>query len=121
VEITPAVVSASSGAVEHLLVAQVPNLVNALKRLKENDIWIVGMDIGPTLKVLNEVDLDRGLALVLGSEGEGMRRLVRETCDVLAMLPMRGAVGSLNVATVGAYALYRAWEARGWAGWRPPN
>ena len=56
------------------------------------------------------------LGLVLGSEGEGMRRLVRDNCDMLLSLPMRGQVASLNVATVGSIALYSAWQARGWEG-----
>ncbi len=119
VEVTPAVVAASSGAVEHLAVAQVTNLVNTLKWFKEQEVWIVGMEIGPEVPPIDQVDLNRPLVLVLGSEGEGMRRLVRETCDLLAALPMRGAVESLNVATVGSIALYSAWQARSWAGWRP--
>lgn len=117
VAVTPSVVAASSGAVEHLALAQVNNLVNALKRLKENDIWIVGLDIGPNIPPLDQVDLNRSLTLVLGSEGEGIRRLVRDTCDILATLPMRGAVQSLNVATVGSHALYASWQARSWEGW----
>jgi len=117
VGITPAVVSASSGAIEHLAVVQVNNLVNALKWLQERDVWLVGMDIGPDIQPLDHVDLDRSLALVLGSEGEGLRRLVGETCDLLATLPMRGSVGSLNVATVGSIGLYSAWQARNWQGW----
>ena len=117
VGITPAVVSASSGAVEHLAIVQVNNLVNALKWLQERDVWVVGMDIGPEIEPLDRVDLNRSLALVLGSEGEGLRRLVHDTCDILATLPMRGSVGSLNVATVGSIGLYAAWQARGWQGW----
>lgn len=117
VEITPSVVSASSGAVEHLAVAQVTNLVNALKRLKDQGVWVIGLDLGEELQPLDKVDLNRSLALVMGSEGEGMRRLVRETCDILTELPMRGAVASLNVATAGSIALYSAWQSRGWEGW----
>lgn len=117
VAVTPAVVAASSGAVEHLALAQVNNLVNALKRLKEQDVWIVGLDIGPNIPPLDRIDLNRSLTLVLGSEGEGMRRLVRDTCDMLATLPMRGAVDSLNVATAGSIALYSSWQARKWEGW----
>ncbi len=117
VGVTPAVVAASSGAVEHLRVAQVNNLVNALKELKSNDVWIVGLDLGPNILPIDRTDLNINLALVLGSEGEGLRRLVRDTCDMLVTLPMRGKVGSLNVATTGAVALYRAWQARGWQGW----
>lgn len=117
VGVTPAVVSASSGAVEHLQVAQVTNLVQAMKELKDNDVWMVGLDVGPNIPPLDKTDLNLSLGLVLGSEGEGMRRLVRDTCDLLVTLPMRGKVGSLNVATAGSVALYAAWQARGWAGW----
>ncbi len=121
VEITPAVVSASSGAVEHLRVAQVTNLSTTMRELKEREIWLAGLDIGPHMRTLDQVDLDRALGLVLGSEGRGLRRLVRETCDFLITLPMRGHVQSLNVAAAGAVALYGAWQARGWHGWSPPD
>ncbi len=117
VGVTEAVVAASSGAVEHLLVAQVSNLVHALKELKDNDVWIVGLDIGPNIQPLDRVDLNMNLCFVLGGEGDGMRRLVRDTCDLLVTLPMRGHVESLNVATAGSIALYAAWQARGWEGW----
>ncbi|MBZ0291575.1 MAG: 23S rRNA (guanosine(2251)-2'-O)-methyltransferase RlmB [Anaerolineae bacterium] len=117
VSITPAVVSASSGAVEHLNVVQVTNLVNAMKELKEQDVWLVGLDIGPDLPPIDRTDLDMPIGVVLGSEGEGIRRLVRDTCDILLTLPMRGNVASLNVATVGSIALYNAWQARSWQGW----
>ncbi len=119
VSITPAVVAASSGASEHLLITQVTNIANTMKRLKEEDIWMVGLDLGAHTQPIDQVDLNMSLGLVLGSEGEGMRRLVRETCDVHVTLPMRGTVESLNVATVGAIALYSAWQARGWQGWKP--
>ena len=119
VDITPAVVSASSGAVEHLHVAVVTNLVTAMRRLKEEGIWLVGLDMGPDTQTLDKVDLNVPLAMVMGSEGEGLRRLVRETCDLRIMLPMRGHVSSLNVATAGSIALYSAWQGRGWTGWQP--
>lgn len=117
VAVTPAVVNASSGAVEHLRLVQVTNLVNAMKWLKEQGVWLAGLDIGASLLPMDRADLNIPLALVLGSEGEGMRRLVKETCDLVLTLPMRGHVQSLNVSTVGAVALYAAWQARGWAGW----
>jgi 23S rRNA (guanosine2251-2'-O)-methyltransferase len=119
VDITAAVVSASSGAVEHLNVAVVTNLVTAMRRLKEENVWLAGLDIGPDTMTLDKVDLNRPIALVMGSEGEGLRRLVRETCDLRATLPMRGHVSSLNVATAGSIALYAAWQARDWQGWTP--
>jgi 23S rRNA (guanosine2251-2'-O)-methyltransferase len=117
VSVTPSVVNASSGAVEHLNVVQVTNLVNSMKELKEHDVWMVGLEVGPEIPTIDKTDLNMGIGLVLGSEGEGMRRLVRDTCDLLLTLPMRGNVASLNVATVGSVALYAAWQARGWSGW----
>ena len=117
VGVTPAVVAASSGAVEHLMVARVNNLVNALKELKENDVWVVGLDIGPNMQPIDRVDLNMNLCMVMGGEGQGMRRLVRDTCDLVLTLPMRGHVDSLNVSTAGSVALYTAWQARGWQGW----
>ncbi len=117
VGVTSAVVNASSGAVEHLLVSQVTNLVQAMKTLKENGVWICGLDIGPNIVPIDRADLNIPLGLVLGSEGEGMRRLVRDNCDLMVTLPMRGHVESLNVATVGAVALYESWKARNWEGW----
>jgi len=117
VAVTPSVVKASSGAVEHIHVAQVTNLVNAMRELKSQDIWLVGLDVGPNIPALDKTDLNMALGLVMGSEGEGLRRLVRDTCDLLMTLPMRGKVGSLNVATAGAVALYSAWGARAWEGW----
>jgi 23S rRNA (guanosine2251-2'-O)-methyltransferase len=117
VGVTAAVTNASSGAAEHLNIVQVTNLVNAMKKLKELDVWMVGLDIGPNVVPIDRADLNIGIGIVLGSEGEGMRRLVRDNCDLLVTLPMRGHVESLNVSTVGALALYAAWQARSWQGW----
>jgi 23S rRNA (guanosine2251-2'-O)-methyltransferase len=117
VGVTAAVTNASSGAAEHLNIVQVTNLVNAMKKLKELDVWMVGLDIGPNIVPIDRADLNIGIGIVLGSEGEGMRRLVRDNCDLLVTLPMRGHVESLNVSTVGALALYAAWQARSWQGW----
>ncbi|MCB9455340.1 MAG: 23S rRNA (guanosine(2251)-2'-O)-methyltransferase RlmB [Anaerolineaceae bacterium] len=118
VGVTPAVVNASSGAVEYLNVIQVSNLVNTMKLLKEQNIWMIGFEAGPEVPPVDRTDLDIAVAIVLGSEGEGMRRLVRDTCDMTLTLPMRGHVASLNVATAGSIALYTAWQARGWQGWK---
>lgn len=117
VAITPAVVNASSGAVEHLQIVQVTNLVQTMKDLKSQDVWMVGLETGPNVPPIDKTDLNMPIGIVLGSEGEGMRRLVRDTCDLLLCLPMRGNVASLNVATVGSVALYDAWRARQWEGW----
>lgn len=109
--ITPAVIKSSAGAIEHLPVAQVTNLTRTLDDLKSHGIWIYGL-AGEATETLETVDLDRALALVVGAEGKGLGRLVREHCDVLVSLPMRGQVNSLNAAVAGSIALYAAWRAR---------
>jgi 23S rRNA (guanosine2251-2'-O)-methyltransferase len=118
VGITPAVVSSSAGACEHLRIAR-GNLAQAMRAWRTAGVWLVGLEAGPESRPLDEVDLRGPLGLVVGNEGEGMRRLVRESCDVLAGLPMRGRVDSLNAAVAGSLALYAAWAARGYAGRRP--
>jgi 23S rRNA (guanosine2251-2'-O)-methyltransferase len=115
VGVTQAVVSASAGACEHLLIAT-ENLARAIQTLKEAGLWIVGLENSPEAVPLGEADLGGPLGLVVGNEAEGMRRLVREGCDYLVRLPMRGRVESLNAAVAGSLALYAAWQARGYAG-----
>lgn len=112
-EITPAVVQYSAGATEHLLIAKVTNLVQTMGLLQEAGVWIAGMDVDESAEPLGQVDLDRALGIVVGHEGEGLRRLVRERCDFLVELPMRGRVESLNAAVAGSILLYAAWQARG--------
>ena len=111
-EITPAVSTASAGAVEHLLVAQVANLVRTMGELKEKGVWIVGLETLPEAQDYREARLDMPLALVVGSEGQGLGRLVRENCDLWIQLPMRGKVDSLNASVAGSIALYEAWQQR---------
>jgi len=110
--VTPAVVNSSSGATEHLLIVQV-NLAQAIQQLKEENIWVIGLDAGPEAQPLNKVRLDGPLALVIGGEGSGMRALVRKSCDGLMRLPMRGKIESLNASVAGSVALYFAWQGRG--------
>jgi 23S rRNA (guanosine2251-2'-O)-methyltransferase len=114
VAVTPAVVSASSGACEHLLIGQVTNLVRTMQDLQGRDVWVYGLEDVQGASSLWQTDLRGAMALVVGSEGQGMRRLVRESCDVLVRLPMRGQVNSLNAAVAGSVALYEAarqrWE-----------
>lgn len=112
--VTPAVVNASSGACEHLLIAQ-HNLAQAIEELKRANIWVIGLEGGADAQPLGQVRLDGPLAVVVGSEGEGMRRLVRESCDGLLRLPMSGKIESLNAAVAGSVVLYLAWQARGFA------
>lgn len=111
VTVLPSVVNASSGACEHLLIAQ-GNLAQTLSSLKEEGLWVIGLDGSPEVQEISKVRLDGPLALVVGSEGEGMRELVRKSCDVLLRLPMRGQVESLNAAAAGSVVLYFAWQAR---------
>jgi len=109
--VTPAVVSASSGASEHLLLAQL-NLAQAIQTLKEAGAWVIGLEGGPEATPIEQARLDGPLALVVGSEGEGMRLLVRKSCDLLVRLDMVGQVDSLNAAVAGSIALYLARQAR---------
>lgn len=112
VGITPAVSNASAGAVEHLRIAQVGNMAQTIELLKSKGIWVVGLEQTPTSKRYDQVDLDMPLALVVGSEGKGLRRLTRERCDLLIYLPMQGKINSLNAAVAGSIALYWAWRQR---------
>jgi 23S rRNA (guanosine2251-2'-O)-methyltransferase len=111
-EITPAVVNASAGAVEHLQVALTGNLVQALSQLKEIGVWVAGLDARPEAISLGSANLRGPLALVVGAEGAGLARLIREHCDWLLAIPMYGRVASLNVAVAGSIALVTARQAR---------
>jgi 23S rRNA (guanosine2251-2'-O)-methyltransferase len=111
-EITPAVVNASSGAVEHLRVAMVTNLSQTIEELQHNGIWVVGLEQDETAQDIDAVDLNLPLGLVIGAEGTGMSRLVRERCDFLVRLPIVGQIGSLNAAVAGSIAIYHAWRQR---------
>jgi 23S rRNA (guanosine2251-2'-O)-methyltransferase len=115
VGVTPAVVTASAGASEHLLIC-IMNLIQCMERLKAEGLWIVGVERHPDADKADRKMLAGALAVVIGSEGQGIRRLVRETCDFLIQIPMRGQVESLNAAVAGSIALYMVWEARGFAG-----
>jgi len=105
--ITPAVVHASSGASELLLIAQA-NLAQAMNAIKERGAWVIGLDMDSGSQPLTLTDLSGPIAIVVGSEGAGLRRLVRERCDLIAHIPMKGRVASLNAAVAGSIALYHA-------------
>ncbi len=112
VGITPAVVHTSAGAAEHLRIAQVPNLPETIERLKARDIWVIGLEAVRGAQRYDQVDFTGPLALVVGSEGGGLRRLVQERCDRMVQLPMVGNVPSLNAAVAGSIVLYEAWRQR---------
>lgn len=111
-EVTPAVVKASAGATEYTMIAREVNITRAIERLKEEGVWAVAVEAG-CRDTLWGTDLDRNLALVIGSEGQGIRRLVRERCDLCASIPMAGQVNSLNAAQAGAIAMFEALRQRG--------
>lgn len=111
--VTPGVVRASAGAAEHMRVAKVVNLVRAMKELQACGAWITGLDFGPDAKIYTSVDFTGRVGLVIGSEGKGLSRLVRESCDFIACLPMKGRVESLNAGVAGAIALYEIVRQRG--------
>jgi 23S rRNA (guanosine2251-2'-O)-methyltransferase len=108
VDVTPAVVNASSGASEHMLIAQA-NLSQTIEALKENDVWVVGLDQAGAEVEAGSRHLKGALGLVVGSEGEGLHDLTRKKCDIVLKLPMRGKIESLNAAVAGSVALYLAY------------
>ena len=111
-QVTPAVVNASAGAVEHLRIAS-SNLAQAMDALRQSDVWLVGLDPrGEALGSTADDYFGSGVALIVGSEGPGLRDLTRKKCDMLLRLPMRGRIESLNAAVSGSIALYLAFLAR---------
>ncbi len=118
--LTPTVHKVASGAAERVPVFQVVNLARALGHLKEAGVWIVGA-AADAPQSLYDTDLTGPLALVLGGEGKGLRRLTREHCDVLASLPVLGEVASLNVSVAAGVCLYEALRQRRAARERPGN
>jgi len=105
--LTSAVARTAAGALEHLKVARVTNLTRALNTIKEHNLWVFGFDAAAPKSYL-ELDYSAPCALVLGGEGQGLHRLVRETCDDLARIPLYGPVESLNVSVAAAIVLYEA-------------
>lgn len=103
--LTQAVARASAGAIEHMPVAVVTNLVRTLEELKRAGLWVVGADMTAP-QLYHEAHLMPPLAVVLGGEGQGLSRLVREHCDLLVRLPMKGRVTSLNVSVAAGIILY---------------
>ena len=111
--VTPAATRASAGASEHMRVAKVVNLARALRELKEEGAWISGLDVGYDAVNYTSADLTGRCVLVVGSEGEGIGRLVRDTCDRIVAIPMSGKVSSLNAAVAGALVMYECVRQRG--------
>lgn len=112
-EVTPAVVKASAGATEHAncLIAREVNLVRAMEELKRVGVWTAGLDAACKAAIY-DADLSGDIALVIGSEGAGLRRLVKEACDLCVSIPMQGGFDSLNASIAGAIALFEAGRQR---------
>ena len=110
--VTPAGEKAAAGALAHLPVARVTNLVRALAQLSARGIWSVGLDGDAPTSLYDLELLVEPVVLVIGSEGRGLSRLVAERCDALAALPMRGRVGSLNASVAAGAALYETLRRR---------
>ena len=102
-----AAAKASAGAVAHMRIAEVVNIARAIEELKEAGVWTVGL-AGDATTPYDSIDFTSPSAIVLGGEGTGLRRLVRERCDYLAAIPMQGRVGSLNVSVAAGIALFEA-------------
>ena len=109
--VTSAVAKASAGAVEHMAIAEVTNIVNTIKALKENGYWIIGLE-STGIRLYTEADYRTPTAIVVGSEGKGIRRLVKEQCDFLVKIPLHGKIASLNASVAGALAMYEAAKQR---------
>ena len=111
--ITPAAVRASAGGAEHIKVVHVVNLPRVIEELKEAGLWFTGLDWGEDAKNYTDIDFKGRVGLVVGAEGNGISRLVREKCDFIAVLPMPGGFESLNAATAASVAMYEILRQRG--------
>lgn len=120
VEITDTVVRTSAGAAEHVAVCRVVNLVRAMQTLQASGVWLFGLEASPQAQSYAEADLAGPVGVVIGGEGQGLGRLVRETCDFRIRIPMAGRVASLNASVAGAIVLYEAVRRRTAAIKAPP-
>jgi len=112
VHITPTVTKAAAGAVEYLPMALVGGLPNAINELKAAGVWVIGLDMGGDTDLFNLEVADQAVCLVMGAEGKGLTRLVRERCDAVASIPLLGELSSLNVSAAGALACFEVTRRR---------
>ena len=110
---TPAVSRASAGALEHIRLCRVTNLVQTIKLCKNRGLWIIGL-LKDAKQSIYAGDLSGSIAMVLGGEQKGIRPLVRKNCDFLFSIPQQGPVDSLNASAAGAVTMYEAWRQRKW-------
>lgn len=114
--VTPTVTKAAAGAIEHLPMAVVAGLPAAMRTLSDRGVWTVGLDAGGATSLYDIAVADEPLALVLGAEGPGLSRLVRERCDAVVSIPVDGVLGSLNVSAAAAVACFEIARRRAVAG-----
>ncbi|MBC2714319.1 MAG: 23S rRNA (guanosine(2251)-2'-O)-methyltransferase RlmB [Desulfobacteraceae bacterium] len=110
-EASPTVSKSSAGALEHIRLATVVNMANAIKELKKNNIWIIGLDKDGDRSIY-ENDFTGNIAMVVGGEESGIRPLIKKNCDFLSFIPQNGPVNSLNASVAGAIAMYEAYRQR---------
>lgn len=110
VEITPVVVKTSSGALTNVKIAQVANLRNAINNLKDLGYWIIGTDANG--EAYDKIDYKGKVALVIGSEGNGLKQIIKMSCDTIASIPLKGKVNSLNASVAAGIMIYKVVESR---------
>lgn len=110
VEVTPSVIKTSSGALANMKLVQVANLRNTIENLKKLDYWIIGTDGDGT--DYNQIDYDGKIVLVIGSEGNGLKQIIKTSCDVIASIPLKGKVNSLNVSVAAGIMIYKVLDKR---------
>jgi 23S rRNA (guanosine2251-2'-O)-methyltransferase len=103
---------AAAGAAEHLPIARIANINEAIRQVKKAGVWVVGADAGPESIALEQADFDRDLAVVIGAEGEGLAQLVRRECDYLVRIPMPGVTESLNASVAAGVLMYEVLRQR---------
>lgn len=111
-KLTPSAIKASGGAAAYIQLCEVSNIVNAIEELKENNIWVIGA-AADSSTVYTSVNYKQSIAFVMGSEGEGLRQLVKKHCDIAVKIPAKGAINSLNVSVACAVLLYETLRQRG--------
>ncbi len=112
VHITPTVTKSAAGAIEYLPMSLVGGLPNAISELRAAGVWVIGLDMGGDTALFDLAVADQPVCLVMGAEGKGLSRLVRERCDAIASIPLLGELASLNVAAAGALACYEVTRRR---------
>ncbi|MFK5883627.1 MAG: 23S rRNA (guanosine(2251)-2'-O)-methyltransferase RlmB [Candidatus Izemoplasma sp.] len=112
VKLNATVAKVSTGAIEYVNVVEVTNLNQTIKKLKDNGFWVVGTDAS-TSQSIHDIDTDTNLAVVIGNEGKGISRLVKENCDYTVKIPMSGHVNSLNASVSAALVIYEIYRKRG--------